>query len=59
MRSRAALVAASGVDAMDNEVISQAEGEEEIVSVDVPDEAIERAASAERQAFTWAYCTSA
>jgi hypothetical protein len=44
---------------MDNEVISQAEGEEEIVSFDVPYEALERAASAERQAFTWAYCTSA
>jgi hypothetical protein len=33
-------------------IFSQAEGEEEIVSVDVPDEALEPAASAERQAFT-------
>ena len=47
------------MDAMNNEVISQAKGEKEICSFDIPDEALERAASAERQAFTWAYCTSA
>jgi hypothetical protein len=44
---------------MDNEVISQAEGDEKILSFNISDEALERAASAQRQAFTWAYCTSA
>jgi len=44
---------------MDNEVISHAEGDEKILSFNIPDEALERAASAERQAFTWVYCTSA
>jgi hypothetical protein len=34
-----------GVDAVDND--------EEILTLDVPDEALERAANAERQAFTW------
>jgi hypothetical protein len=37
---------------------SQAESEEKILTFDVPDEALERAASAERQAFTWVYCTN-
>jgi len=39
-----------GVDAVDND--------EEILTLDVPDEALERAANAERQAFTWVYCTN-
>src|SRR6516225_8530410 len=43
---------------MDNEVISQAEGDEKILSFNIPDEALERAANAERQAFTWVYCTN-
>ena len=43
---------------MDNGVISQAESEEKILAFDVPDEALERAASAEQQALTWAYCTN-
>ena len=42
---------------MDNAVKSQAEGDEEILTFDIPDEALERAASAERQATTWAHCT--
>ena len=42
---------------MDNEVISQA-GDEKILTFDIPDEALERAATAERQAFTWVYCTN-
>jgi hypothetical protein len=42
---------------MGNEAITQAEAEE-ILSFDIPDEALERAASAERQAFTWVYCTN-
>jgi hypothetical protein len=43
---------------MDNEVISQAEADERILAFDVPDEALERAASAEQIAFTWVYCTN-
>jgi hypothetical protein len=43
---------------MDNAVTSQAEGDEEILTFDIPDEALERAASAERQAITWVYCTN-
>ena len=31
---------------------------EEILNFDVPDEALERAGSAGRQAFTWVYCTN-
>jgi|SRR6516164_3908531 hypothetical protein len=36
----------------------QAEGDEEILTFDIPDEALERAASAEQKAFTWANSTS-
>ena len=43
---------------MDNEVISQAEGDERILSFNIPDEALERAASAEQAALTWVYCTN-
>jgi hypothetical protein len=42
---------------MDNAVISQAERDEEILTFNIPDEALERAASAEQQAFTMMYCT--
>jgi hypothetical protein len=35
---------------MDNVVISQAESDEKILTFDVPDEALERAASAEQNA---------
>jgi hypothetical protein len=41
---------------MDGEIKSQAEAGEEILSLDVPDEALERAGSAEGQA-TWVHCT--
>jgi hypothetical protein len=41
-----------GMDVMDSEVISQAETDERILTFDVPDEALERAVSAEQQAFT-------
>ena len=34
---------------MDNAVKSQAEGDEEILTFDIPDEALERAASAEQR----------
>jgi hypothetical protein len=37
---------------------SEAEADEEIFTFDIPDEALERAASAEWNAFTLAYCTS-
>jgi hypothetical protein len=40
---------------MDGQIKSQAD--EDVLSFDVPDEALERAASAER-AFTWVYCTN-
>jgi hypothetical protein len=42
---------------MDNAVTSQAERDEEILTFDIPDEALERAASAEQNAFTVMYCT--
>jgi hypothetical protein len=43
----------------DHDVISQAESDEEILTFDVSDEALERTASTEQQAFTWIYCTGA
>ena len=36
----------------------RAETDETILTFDVPDEALERAASAEQMAFTWVYCTN-
>jgi hypothetical protein len=42
-----------------NKVISQAEGDEEILTFDIPDDALERAASTEPTAFTWVHCTNA
>ena len=44
---------------MDDEVISHAESDEKILTFDVPDDALERAASAEEKAFTAVYCTRA
>ena len=43
---------------MDNGVISQAESDEKILTFDVPDEALERATSAEQIALTMLYCTA-
>jgi hypothetical protein len=43
---------------MDREIKSQANIDEDVLTFDLPDDALERAASAERQAFTWAYCTN-
>ena len=48
-----------GRDAMDDEVISHAESDEKILTFDVPDDALERAASAEEKVFTAVYCTRA
>ncbi len=42
---------------MDNEGITQTQADKEILSFDVPDELLERAANAEQSAFTLAYCT--
>ena len=43
---------------MNKEMTSEAEGDEEILTFDVPDDALERAASAEQNAFTMVYCTN-
>ena len=43
---------------MDSVAIGQAEADEEILAFDIPDDALERAASAEQKAFTLVYCTS-
>ena len=43
---------------MVNGVISQAEPDEKIPTFDVPDEALERAASAEQNGLTMLYCTN-
>jgi hypothetical protein len=43
---------------MDNAMSGQAEGDQEILTFDIPDVALERAASAEQKAFTMMYCTS-
>ena len=42
----------------DRNMIDRAEGDEEILSVDVSDTELERAASAEQNAFTVVYCTT-
>lgn len=42
------------LSAMDD---SQAETDQAVLSFDVPDHALERAAGIEQQATTWAYCT--
>ena len=42
----------------DRDMIERAEGDEEILSIDVSGCALERAASAEQNAFTVVYCTT-
>jgi hypothetical protein len=42
---------------MGNEVTSQGESREEIFVFDIPDDALERAASTGQNAFTVGYCT--
>jgi hypothetical protein len=42
---------------MDREMVREAEPVEEILTFDIPDEALERAASAEPNALTWIPCT--
>ena len=54
---RCALAQASkGMDAMDSGM--KTETDEKILSSDVPDEALERAANTEQTAVTWIYCTN-
>jgi len=38
--------------------LGQAETDERILTFDIPDDALEQAASAEQKAFTLVYCTS-
>jgi hypothetical protein len=47
-----------GVNAMNKEMTSGAEADEEIVTFDISDAVLERAESAEQKAFTLFYCTS-
>jgi hypothetical protein len=44
---------------MNNEVFSQLQVDEQILTFDVSDDAIERAAITEQQAITWLHCTHA
>jgi hypothetical protein len=43
---------------MDGQIKSQTETNEDILTFDVSDEALARAASVEQTAFTWVYCTN-
>jgi hypothetical protein len=44
---------------MGSEVICKAESDEEtVLSLDVPDDVLERAAGAEQKSFTLVYCTN-
>jgi hypothetical protein len=42
---------------MDCEVVGEAEADDKILTFDIPGHALERAASAEPNVFTVAYCT--
>jgi hypothetical protein len=42
---------------MDREMVRQAERVEEILTFDIPDDALERAASAGPESLTWMPCT--
>jgi hypothetical protein len=43
---------------MNKEKVSKVEADEEILTSDVPDDVLERAASAEQNALTMLYCTT-
>jgi hypothetical protein len=43
---------------MDSKVVGQAEADDETLTFDIPDAALERAASAEQNIFTLVYCTN-
>jgi hypothetical protein len=44
---------------MDNVVVSEFELDDQILTLAIPDEVLERAATVEQNAATWAYCTNA
>jgi hypothetical protein len=44
---------------MNSDVFSEVDAGEQILTFDIPDEALERAARTEQQAVTWIYCTHA
>jgi len=46
------------VDAMNIEMASQAEADEETLTFDIPDAVLERAGTTEQAAFTLFYCTN-
>jgi len=48
----------AGQTAMNIDVYSQAEADEQILTFDIPDDVLERAASAEQRVFTMLYCTN-
>jgi hypothetical protein len=41
-----------------DDVISQAEADEQVLTFDIPDDVLEQTTSAERTAFTFVYCTN-
>ena len=43
---------------MNNDVFSQPEADEQILTFDIPDHVLERTASSENTAFTLFYCTN-
>jgi hypothetical protein len=47
-----------GVNVMNKEKVSQVEADEQILTTDVPDDVLERAASTEQNALTMLYCTT-
>jgi len=44
---------------MDGNAFKLAKADEQILVFDIPDQALERAASTEQKAVTWIYCTHA
>jgi hypothetical protein len=48
-----------GAAVMDDLLESDFELDKQILTFNIPDEALERAANSERQAVTWVYCTNA
>ena len=54
----ASLLIAARAGAMDSNANDFAETDADILTFDIPDEALERAANAEQKAFTMLYCTN-
>jgi len=57
-RRVASLLIAAWAGAMDSNANDFAETGADILTFDIPDEALERAANAEQKAFTMLYCTN-